>query len=109
MRVISRITDSGNFWTHRRAGGPRSPGRRGLRLRWGRCGSSPAREGRGRQKPVGPALRTRIAIRGEVPPMSERFFDFWRVDVFTDTPMTGNPLAVYHRATGLSQIGRAHV
>src|SRR5437764_15213692 len=34
--------------------------------------------------------------------MSERFFDFWRVDVFTDTPMTGNPLAVYHRATGLS-------
>jgi len=34
--------------------------------------------------------------------MAERFFDFWRVDVFTDTPLTGNPLAVYHRATGLS-------
>jgi trans-2,3-dihydro-3-hydroxyanthranilate isomerase len=34
--------------------------------------------------------------------MSERFFDFWRVDVFTDTPLTGNPLAVFHRATGLS-------
>jgi len=34
--------------------------------------------------------------------MSERFFDFWRVDVFTDTPLAGNPLAVFHRATGLS-------
>ena len=34
--------------------------------------------------------------------MAERFFDFWRVDVFTDTPLTGNPLAVYLRATGLS-------
>lgn len=34
--------------------------------------------------------------------MSERFFDFWRVDVFTDTPLTGNPLAVFHRAHGLS-------
>jgi len=34
--------------------------------------------------------------------MAERFFDFWRVDVFTDTPLTGNPLAVFHRATGLS-------
>jgi trans-2,3-dihydro-3-hydroxyanthranilate isomerase len=34
--------------------------------------------------------------------MVERFFDFWRVDVFTDTPLTGNPLAVFHRATGLS-------
>jgi trans-2,3-dihydro-3-hydroxyanthranilate isomerase len=34
--------------------------------------------------------------------MSERFFDFWRVDVFTDTPLTGNPLAVFHRATGLT-------
>lgn len=34
--------------------------------------------------------------------MAERFFDFWRVDVFTDTPLTGNPLAVYHRAAGLS-------
>jgi len=34
--------------------------------------------------------------------MAERFFDFWRVDVFTDTPLQGNPLAVYPRATGLS-------
>jgi len=34
--------------------------------------------------------------------MAERFFDFWRVDVFTDTPLTGNPLAVFPRATGLS-------
>jgi trans-2,3-dihydro-3-hydroxyanthranilate isomerase len=34
--------------------------------------------------------------------MTERFFDFWRVDVFTDTPFTGNPLAVFHRAAGLS-------
>ncbi len=34
--------------------------------------------------------------------MAERFWDFWRVDVFTDTPLTGNPLAVFPRATGLS-------
>jgi trans-2,3-dihydro-3-hydroxyanthranilate isomerase len=34
--------------------------------------------------------------------MAERFFDFWRLDVFTDTPLTGNPLAVFHRAVGLS-------
>src|SRR2546421_109388 len=34
--------------------------------------------------------------------MSERFFDYWRIDVFTDTPLTGNPLAVFPRATGLS-------
>jgi trans-2,3-dihydro-3-hydroxyanthranilate isomerase len=34
--------------------------------------------------------------------MAERFFDFWRLDVFTDTPLTGNPLAVFHRAAGLS-------
>ncbi|TLZ43370.1 MAG: PhzF family phenazine biosynthesis protein [Methanobacteriota archaeon] len=34
--------------------------------------------------------------------MAERFFDFWRVDVFTDTPLTGNPLAVIHRGAGLS-------
>ena len=33
---------------------------------------------------------------------TDRFFDFWRVDVFTDTPLTGNPLAVFPRATGLS-------
>ncbi len=33
--------------------------------------------------------------------MADRFFDFWRVDVFTDTPLTGNPLAVFPRATGL--------
>jgi len=36
--------------------------------------------------------------------MAERFFDFWRVDVFTDTPLTGNPLAVFPRATGLSTV-----
>src|SRR3989454_649644 len=36
--------------------------------------------------------------------MAERFFDFWRVDVFTDTPLTGNPLAVFPRATGLSAV-----
>ena len=36
--------------------------------------------------------------------MSDRFFDFWRVDVFTDTPLTGNPLAVFHRAAGLSPV-----
>jgi trans-2,3-dihydro-3-hydroxyanthranilate isomerase len=35
--------------------------------------------------------------------MSERFFDFWRVDVFTDVPLQGNPLAVFPRATGLSK------
>ena len=34
--------------------------------------------------------------------MSERFFDYWRIDVFTDTPLSGNPLAVFPRATGLS-------
>jgi trans-2,3-dihydro-3-hydroxyanthranilate isomerase len=34
--------------------------------------------------------------------MAERFFDFWRVDVFTDTPLAGNPLAVFPRASGLS-------
>src|SRR5882762_4337719 len=34
--------------------------------------------------------------------MSERFFDYWRIDVFTNTPLTGNPLAVFPRATGLS-------
>lgn len=34
--------------------------------------------------------------------MAERFFDFWRLDVFTDTPLSGNPLAVFHRAAGLS-------
>lgn len=36
--------------------------------------------------------------------MGERFFDFWRVDVFTDTPLTGNPLAVFYRASGLSAV-----
>lgn len=35
--------------------------------------------------------------------MAERFFDFWRVDVFTDRPLQGNPLAVFPRATGLSK------
>ncbi len=33
--------------------------------------------------------------------MSDRFFDFWWVDVFTGVPLTGNPLAVFPRATGL--------
>jgi len=36
--------------------------------------------------------------------LAERFFDFWRVDVFTDTPLAGNPLAVFPRATGLSAV-----
>ena len=36
--------------------------------------------------------------------MAERFFDYWRIDVFTDTPLTGNPLAVFPRATGLSPV-----
>lgn len=35
--------------------------------------------------------------------MSERFYDFWRVDVFTEKPLQGNPLAVFPRATGLSK------
>jgi trans-2,3-dihydro-3-hydroxyanthranilate isomerase len=35
--------------------------------------------------------------------MAERFFDFWRVDVFTDKPLQGNPLAVFPRATGLAR------
>src|SRR6266550_4248424 len=56
-----------------------------------------------RKKPVGRTLRVGIAIlAGRPPRMSERFFDYWRIDVFTDTPLTGNPLAVFPRATGLS-------
>ena len=39
----------------------------------------------------------------EVPTMAERFYDFWRVDVFTERPLEGNPLAVYPRASGLSK------
>lgn len=35
--------------------------------------------------------------------MAERFYDFWRVDVFTEKPLQGNPLAVFPRATGLSK------
>lgn len=35
--------------------------------------------------------------------MAERFFDFWRVDVFTERALQGNPLAVFPRATGLSK------
>src|SRR3989449_9372074 len=63
----------------------------------------PASEGRREQKPVGRPLRARIPIRAdEVPLMTERFFDFWRGDVFTDTPLTGNPLAVFPRAPGRS-------
>ena len=41
--------------------------------------------------------------------MADRFFDFWRVDVFTDTPLTGNPLAVFPRATGLSDAEMAGI
>src|SRR3989442_10147989 len=31
-----------------------------------------------------------------------RTYDFWRVDVFADRPLEGNPLAVFPRATGLT-------
>jgi len=41
--------------------------------------------------------------------MADRFFDFWRVDVFTDVPLTGNPLAVFPRATGLRSTEMAAV
>src|SRR2546427_2470858 len=103
MRVISRITDSGNFWT-------RSESR----------GSSIARSSRVpppdsvMRLPLGAGRKRRAKTcratiknghrhpRGEVPSMSERFFDYWRIDVFTDTPLTGNPLVVFPRATGLS-------
>jgi len=51
-----------------------------------------------------------IPIRAdEVGPVGERFFDFWRVDVFTDTPLTGNPLAVFPRAAGLSAVEMAAI
>src|SRR6266571_3255776 len=97
------MTDSGNFWT-------RSATRRSRIARSSRAfvsipamASSPSSaEGRGAQKPVGRALRTPTPIRAPRPrAMADRFFDFWRVDVFTDTPLTGNPLAVFPRATGL--------
>src|SRR6267378_5263638 len=32
-----------------------------------------------------------------------RTYDFWRVDVFADRPLEGNPLAVFPRAQGLSE------
>ena len=32
-----------------------------------------------------------------------RSYDFWRVDVFADRPLEGNPLAVFPRAEGLSE------
>ncbi len=35
--------------------------------------------------------------------MPERFYDMWRVDVFTEVPLAGNPLAVFPRAMGLSK------
>ena len=35
--------------------------------------------------------------------MAERFYDIWRVDVFTEKPLHGNPLAVFPRASGLSK------
>lgn len=34
--------------------------------------------------------------------MTTRSYPFWRVDVFTHTPLAGNPLAVFPRASGLS-------
>ena len=33
---------------------------------------------------------------------SVRSYDFWRVDVFAERPLEGNPLAVFPRATGLT-------
>src|SRR3989442_12374136 len=41
--------------------------------------------------------------------MAEGFFDFWRVDVFPATPLTGNPLAVFPRAAGLSAVEMAAI
>ncbi len=35
--------------------------------------------------------------------MADRFFDFWRVDVFTEKALQGNPLAVFPRASGLTK------
>src|SRR5213592_261013 len=102
MRVISRITDSGNFWT-------RSESRGSSIARSARppppVGAMRLLSGAGRKRP---AKTCRTSIKNahchprRGPSMSERFFDFWRVDVFTDTPLAGNPLAVFHRATGLS-------
>ena len=46
---------------------------------------------------------SRTAHAARASGMSERFFDFWRVDVFTQVPLEGNPLAVFPRATGLSK------
>ena len=31
-----------------------------------------------------------------------RSYDFWRVDVFAERPLEGNPLAVFPRAVGIS-------
>ncbi len=42
-------------------------------------------------------------MRGGVGTMGDRFYDFWRVDVFTEKPLQGNPLAVFPRATGLAK------
>src|SRR3970282_905320 len=41
--------------------------------------------------------------------MADRFFDFWRVDVFTDPPLPGTPLAVFPRGTGLSDAEMAGI
>src|SRR3972149_11993717 len=41
--------------------------------------------------------------------MADRFFDFWRVDVFTDTPLTGTPPAGFPGATGLSDAEMAGI
>src|SRR6266704_2348372 len=66
----------------------------------------PASEGRRVQKTCRATLKSAHPHpRGpRSPRMAERFFDFWRVDVFTDTPLTGNPLAVFPRATSLSTV-----
>jgi len=35
--------------------------------------------------------------------LAVRTYDFWRVDVFADQPLEGNPLAVFPRAQGLTE------
>src|SRR2546430_6923321 len=109
IRVISRITDSGNFCT-------RSATRRSritMSSRTAELDFGMGSPGRGRS---GRAKTCRANINGaqshpryEVATMAERVFDFWRVDVFTDTPLTGNPLAVFPRAAGLSAVEMAAI
>src|SRR3989475_8075314 len=102
MRVISRITDSGNFCTRSATRLSRIT----MSSRTAELDFGMGFPGRGRS---GRAKTCRANINGaqshpryEVATMAERFFDFWRVDVFTDTPLTRNPLAVFPRAAGLS-------